>query len=113
MRFFWPTTRAARTAKATIVGPSCFAADFVYRNKLLPRVHPGEILAVMDSGAYFTAQEHSFGFYRPAVAAVNGRARLVRRRESFADAVGRDEPDDPASIVRSAPLETAAGLIDP
>jgi len=84
--------RRPRTMVATIVGPVCFASDFVYRNKPLPSVRPGEILAVMDSGAYFTAQEHSFGFYRPAVAAVSGPAhRLVRHRESFEEAIGRDE----------------------
>ncbi|MGD0782789.1 MAG: hypothetical protein ABSA30_08025, partial [Candidatus Aminicenantales bacterium] len=90
--------RRPRTSKATVIGPVCFASDYVCRNTLLPRVYPGEVLAVMDSGAYFTAQEHSFGFYRPAVAAVNGRARLVRRREIFADAVGRDDLDGSFSV---------------
>ena len=95
--FLADDVRRPRTMKATIIGPVCFATDFVYRNKLLPSVLPGEVLAVMDSGAYFTAQEHNFGFYRPAVAAVNGRARLVRRRESFADAISRDDPDEAIS----------------
>jgi len=107
--FLADDVRRPRTMKATIIGPVCFATDFVYRNKLLPAVHPGEILAVMDSGAYFTAQEHSFGFYRPAVAAVNGRARLVRRRESFTDAIGRDDPDE--IDVRPAPVRPGAGPI--
>ena len=38
----------------------------------MPSVRPGETLAVMDSGAYFTAQESSFGFPRPAVVGVDG-----------------------------------------
>jgi hypothetical protein len=50
----------------------------------------------MDSGAYFTAQESSFGFARPAVVAVNGNGcRLVRRRESYEDMVSRDVIDKP------------------
>ncbi len=80
-----------RTERVTIVGPVCFASDIVYRNKWMPTVRPGEVLAIMDSGAYFTAQESSFGFPRPAVVAVNGATcRLARRRESFEDMFGRD-----------------------
>ena len=80
-----------RTAKATIIGSVCFASDIVYRNKPMPAVRPGETLAVMDSGAYFTAQESQFGFPRPAIVSVDASSyRLVRRRETFADMTGRD-----------------------
>jgi diaminopimelate decarboxylase len=80
-----------RTERVTIIGSVCFASDIVYRNKWMPSVRPGEVLAIMDSGAYFTAQESSFGFARPAVVAVSGNGcRLVRRRESFEDMVSRD-----------------------
>jgi len=86
-----------RTQKVTIVGSGCFASDIVYRNKPMPPVQPGEVIAIMDSGAYFTAQESSFGFPRPAVVAVNGAGdRLVRRRETFEDMVGRDRFTDKA-----------------
>lgn len=80
----------------TIVGPVCFASDIVYRNIPMPEVRPGEVVAVMDSGAYFIAQESSFGFPRPAVVAVSGgRPRLVRRRETFEDLTARDVVDHP------------------
>ena len=80
-----------RTETVTIIGPVCFASDIVYRNIRMPRVAPGEVIAVMDSGAYFTALESSFGFSRPAIVAVRGKdVRLVRRSETFADMVGRD-----------------------
>jgi diaminopimelate decarboxylase len=83
--------RRPRTEKVTISGPVCFASDTVYRNKLMPEVHPGEVLAVMDSGAYFTALESSFGFSRPAIVSVNGTSyRLIRRAETFEDMVFRD-----------------------
>jgi diaminopimelate decarboxylase len=77
--------------RATIVGPACFAGDVVYRNKPMPAVTPGEVLAVMDSGAYFTALESSFGFPRPAIISVRGsQCRLVRSRESLEEMAGRD-----------------------
>jgi diaminopimelate decarboxylase len=76
---------------ATIVGPACFAGDVVYRNKPMPPVEPGDVLAVMDSGAYFTALESSFGFPRPAIVAVRGaQCRLVRSREQLEEMNGRD-----------------------
>lgn len=80
-----------RKEKVTIVGPVCFASDVVYRNKIMPQVYPGEVLAIMDSGAYFTALESSFGFARPSIVSVNGAAhRLIRRAETFEDMVSRD-----------------------
>ncbi len=80
-----------RRSRATIVGPACFAGDVIYRNKPMPQVVPGEVIAIMDSGAYFTAMESSFGFPRPAIAAVNGAScRLVRTRETYEEMIGRD-----------------------
>ena len=80
-----------RTEKVTIIGPACFAGDIVYRNKWMPVVYPGEVLAIMDSGAYFTALESSFGFYLPAIVSIReGEARLIRSAELFKDKVSRD-----------------------
>lgn len=84
--------RRPREEKVTIVGPACFAGDVVYRNKWMPVVRPGEVLAVMDSGAYFTALESSFGFARPAIVAVRREGhRIVRRRETYDDMTARDQ----------------------
>jgi diaminopimelate decarboxylase len=81
-----------RTEKVTIIGPACFAGDIVYRNKCMPAVCSGEVLAIMDTGAYFTALESSFGFYRPAIVSVRqGSPRLIRGRESLNEAILRDK----------------------
>ncbi|HMS34465.1 MAG TPA: hypothetical protein PKC91_10300 [Ignavibacteria bacterium] len=75
----------------TITGPCCFASDLIYKNKLLPRVIEGDILALTDSGAYFNSLESSFNFNKPGIVAVNGNDfRLVRRRETFSDMIQRD-----------------------
>ena len=80
-----------RTERVTIIGPACFAGDIVYRNKRMPEVRRGEIIAIMDSGAYFTALESSFGFPRPAIVAINGATyRLIRNRETFENMIARD-----------------------
>jgi diaminopimelate decarboxylase len=81
----------ARTQRYTIVGPACFSADWIYRNKRMPELRAGDVLAVCDAGAYFTVQESNFGFARPAIVAVRDHdARLLRRRETFEDMVARD-----------------------
>lgn len=82
---------AARSERYSLVGPVCFSADWIYRNKKMPPIVPGDVLAVCDAGAYFTVQETNFGFPRPAVVAVrDGESRLIRRRETFDDMVSRD-----------------------
>ena len=77
--------------RATINGPGCFAADQVYRNKRMPEVYAGEMLAVMDSGAYFTSWESNFGYPRPAVVVVSdGTTSLLRRRETLEAMMEKD-----------------------
>jgi diaminopimelate decarboxylase len=58
----------------------------------MPQVEPGEVLAIMDSGAYFTGWESSFSFPRSAIIVVDHEEhKLIRRRETFEDMVIRDE----------------------
>lgn len=89
--FLCNDTGRPRRERLTINGPGCFAADVVYRNKRMPEVAAGEILAVMDSGAYFTSWESAFGYPRPAVvAAANGEHRMLRHRETIEEMLVRD-----------------------
>lgn len=75
----------------TITGPCCFAGDIVYKNKLMPKVYENEILALMDTGAYFNTMESSFGFPKPAIVAIKGNeTKVIRKRESYNDMVNRD-----------------------
>jgi diaminopimelate decarboxylase len=79
------------SGQASIIGPCCFAADTVYKNKPMPHVFPGEKIAIMDTGAYFTALESSFGFPRSAIVGVNQEKHmLIRHREDFSEMTSRD-----------------------
>ncbi len=83
--------RKPRREQVTIIGPACFAGDVIYRNKLMPEMTTGDIIALMDTGAYFTAMESSFGYPHPAIVTVSdGAVRLVRQRESFHQMTERD-----------------------
>ncbi len=75
----------------TITGPCCFAADIVYKNKFLPKLNKGEVVALMDTGAYFNAMESNFDFPRPAILSVNDKeVQIVRQRENFEMMIRRD-----------------------
>lgn len=89
--FLCNDVRKPRTENVHIIGPACFAGDVIYRNKRMPEIAAGDVIAIMDTGAYFTALESSFGYPHPAIVAVhNGTARLIRNRESFHQMTERD-----------------------
>lgn len=74
-----------------IAGPLCSPEDILYRNWALPELREGDILAVMDAGAYFTSFANNFSYPRPpVVVAADGRHRLVRRRETFEEMTAVD-----------------------
>lgn len=76
----------------TVTGRVCTRSDWLYRGKVLPELTPGDVLAVMDAGAYFSSYAMNFAFPRAAIVAVeDGAARILRRRESFRHLVGMDE----------------------
>jgi len=65
--------------------------DIVSLGRRLPELNPGDVLAVMDTGAYFTSLGNNFAGPRPAIAMIeNGSASLIRKRETFEDLVSRD-----------------------
>jgi diaminopimelate decarboxylase len=91
-----PVQRAAGTAAATldVVGPICESGDFLARDRQLPPVQEGALLAVLDAGAYGMALSSNYNT-RPRAAEVlveGGSAKLIRRRESFADMVSNERP---------------------
>lgn len=78
-----------QTMTADIVGPVCETGDFLARDREMPAVEPGELLAVMTAGAYGFAQSSNYNSRpRAAEVLVNGAEwNVVRRRETFEDLV--------------------------
>jgi diaminopimelate decarboxylase len=74
-----------------VTGRVCTSADWLLRNRLLPTLHAGDALAVMDAGAYFSSYSSNFAFPRPAIVMVrNGEPVIIRDEESFAHLVAMD-----------------------
>ncbi len=73
------------TAKVDVVGPVCESGDFFARDREMARVKPGEMLAVLDAGAYGMSLASNYNSRpRSAEVMVDGaEARLIRRRETM------------------------------
>ena len=79
--------RAGRPRTVDVVGPVCETGDFFARDRKLGPVEPGDLVALLDAGAYGMAQSSNYNT-RPRAAEVlveGGKARLIRRRETVAD----------------------------
>lgn len=76
----------------TIAGKYCESGDILIRDARLPRTAPGDVIALPASGAYCLTMASNYNMsLKPAVVAVrDGRARLVRRRETYADLLATD-----------------------
>ena len=84
-----PVIRLASRASAVfdVVGPVCETGDFFARDRELPEIAEGELLAILDAGAYGMSLSSNYNSRpRPAEVLVKGRsAKLVRRREKTSD----------------------------
>ncbi|MEZ5967316.1 MAG: diaminopimelate decarboxylase [Planctomycetota bacterium] len=78
---------AASPRPVDVVGPVCESGDFLGRERHLPPLADGDLLAVFSTGAYGVSMASNYNSRRrPAEVMVDGDVvRLVRRRESFAD----------------------------
>mgnify|MGYP001035186177 CR=1 FL=1 len=74
-------------ARYSIGGPCCESGDYLAKDRELPKLAEGDLLAVLDTGAYgFTMSSHYNSYPRCAVVMVeNGVGRLIRSRETYED----------------------------
>lgn len=83
---------AKDTDKVTISGKYCESGDILIKDINLPELKAGDILAVAGSGAYAVPMQMNYNsVFRPAIVFVkDGKARLIRRRETLEDLTRRD-----------------------
>ncbi len=83
---------AKETEKVTIAGKYCESGDVLINDIDMPEMKAGDILAVAGSGAYVIPLQSNYNaMLRPAIVFVKeGKARLIRRRETLQDLIGRD-----------------------
>lgn len=105
--FIWPVRAEGRVPptraelqpfddllECDVVGPVCESGDFLARDRRLPAVAAGDLLAIFTTGAYGMTMASQYNS-RPRAAEVlvrGAEARLIRRRETYADLI-REEPE--------------------
>jgi diaminopimelate decarboxylase len=75
--------------KVDVVGPICESGDFLGKDRFLPMMRKGDLLAVMGAGAYGFAMSSNYNS-RPRAAEVmvmKSKIHIIRRQESYADLV--------------------------
>ena len=68
-----------------IVGPICESGDFLAKDRKLPPVKAGDLIAIFAAGAYGMSMASTYNTQpRPAEVLVEGdKARIIRRRETL------------------------------
>jgi diaminopimelate decarboxylase len=95
--------------RVTIAGKYCESGDVLIDDALLPELEVDDLLAVPMTGAYCLAMASNYNLApRPAVVIVaDGLARLIRRRETYADLLRSDVFDTPQSARTDEPRLSA------
>ena len=72
-----------------VVGPVCESGDFLAKDIELPECDSGDIIVVKGAGAYGFSMSSNYNTRNRAaeVCVLDGKDRLIRRRESFEDVV--------------------------
>ena len=95
---FVPLARMAEPAmeglvKADVVGGICESGDFLAKDRLLPPVQRGDLLAVFTAGAYSfsMASQYNSRPRTPEVLIDGEQQNLIRRRESYSDLIAAEQ----------------------
>jgi diaminopimelate decarboxylase len=82
----------ARTEVVDFYGPLCHPADQLFAAQPFRVLEPGDVVAIMDAGAYFVPNQMNFSNPRPAAVMIreSGDIECLRERESFGDIVRLD-----------------------
>ncbi len=82
-------TQHAERKLLDVVGPICETGDFFARDRELPDVEEGDLLAILDAGAYGMSHhlELQHALATSEVLVDGKKARLIRRRETIRDQI--------------------------
>lgn len=79
--------------KYDVVGPICELSDFLAKDRALPAVEQGDLLAVFTAGSYAMSMASQYNSIpRPAEILVSGNtAKVIRKRETYANLIALEK----------------------
>jgi len=79
-------------AAADVVGPVCESGDFLAKDRPMPPVKRGDLIAVRGAGAYGSVMASNYNSrpFAPEVLVLDGEAQVIRARQRVEDIWGRD-----------------------
>jgi len=82
-------TRHGTSLRIDIAGPICESSDFLARDRDLPNLKSGDLLALTHAGAYGFAMASNYNSHPlpPEVVVEEESYRLIRRRQTFDDLI--------------------------
>ena len=81
---------------ADIVGPICETGDTLAKQRPLPPLADGDLLAICSTGAYVSVMASSYNsrLQAPEVVVRGGDWAVVRQRQTYEELIGRDRLPD-------------------
>ncbi len=79
-----------RAQTTDVAGPICESSDFLGRGRALPPLERGDLLAILDAGAYGMAMASHYNSHPRAAEAwiaEDGKVEVIRRRETIDDVI--------------------------
>jgi len=81
-------TRASKV-KVDVVGPICESGDFLAKDRMLPKMEQGNLLAMMSAGAYGYVMSSNYNVRAkvPEVMVKGNQFEVIKKRETFDDLI--------------------------
>jgi diaminopimelate decarboxylase len=81
-------------AAVDVVGPLCESSDTLGADRRLPLPRVGDLVAVLDAGAYAAAMAFNYNrrLLPPELLVEDGRWRVIRRRQTIDDMLALEQP---------------------
>jgi diaminopimelate decarboxylase len=102
------------TGPTVLVGPICESSDVLGTAEGLPDLTPGDLVAVLDAGAYGMTMASNYNAQPrpPEIVVEGGVARVTRRRETWDEQLAWEHEADEANIVLPSRAARARMRID-
>jgi len=80
--------------KASIVGPVCETGDILAKDRRVPNLQQGDLVSIMSCGAYAASMGNQYNSRPrpPEILVYEGKAHVIRERESYEDLIAKESP---------------------